>query len=57
MMIATSEHISEDVMGEGPESWRSKIGLPAEVVDKFAEYPVLGDYYVRSISDLLKQLG
>jgi sirohydrochlorin cobaltochelatase len=57
LMIATSEHVSKDVMGDEAESWKSQIGLPAEVVDNVGENPVLLDYFVNNIKTLLTELG
>jgi len=55
LMLTTSEHISLDVMGDAPESWRSQIGLPAEVIDNLAENPVVRDFFVRNLKTLVAQ--
>ena len=53
LMIATSEHITEDILGDGEESWKSRIGLPAEVIDNMGKNPILTGYFVDSITKLL----
>jgi len=53
LMLTTSEHISLDIMGDTTESWRSQIGLPAEVIDNLAGNPFIRDFFVRRVQDLL----
>ena len=53
LMMATSEHISKEVMGDEPESWKSRIGLPAEVIDNMGKNSVLTGYFTDSITKLL----
>ncbi len=57
LMIVTSEHVSKDVMGDEAESWKSQIGLPAEVVDNMGANPILLNYFVNNIKTLLTELG
>jgi len=57
LMISTSEHISVDAMGDGPESWKSMVGLPAEVVDDFATNPPILDFFIKSIRKLLDEFS
>ncbi len=54
LMISTSGHISEDVMGDQEGSWKSLVGLPAEVVDNFSENPLVRAFFIQSIEKLLK---
>jgi cobalamin biosynthesis Co2+ chelatase CbiK len=57
LMISTSDHIAVDVMGSGPESWKSQIGLPADMVDDFATNPLVLDFFVRSIGKLVGEFS
>lgn len=54
MLVARAHY--QDIMGDGPGSWQSRFGLPAEHVDKFATMPIVTDYFMRSIDNLLSQL-
>lgn len=57
LILSTSEHISVDVMGDQPDSWKSLVGLPAEVVDDFAINPLVRDFFVQSIRKLLNEFS
>ena len=55
LMLVARAHYQE-IMGDGPESWKSRCGLPAEHIDKFATFPVVTDYFTNSIDNLISQL-
>jgi cobalamin biosynthesis Co2+ chelatase CbiK len=55
LMISTSDHITLDVMGDEADSWKSLIGLPAEVVDNFSINPLVREFFVKSIEKLLSE--
>jgi cobalamin biosynthesis Co2+ chelatase CbiK len=57
LILSTSEHISVDVMGNQPGSWKSLVGLPAEVVDDFATNPLVTGFFVKSIAKLVEQFS
>lgn len=57
LMITGGGHITDDIMGDGPESWKSRIGLPAEVFTGIAEIPLFYSYFIKQIESLLEQFG
>ena len=57
LMISTSGHISEDVMGDQEGSWKSLVGLPAEVVDNFSTNLLVRDFFIKSIEKLLAEFS
>ena len=55
LMLAARAHY-EGIMGDGPKSLKTRFGLPAEHIDKFATYPIVTGYFIKSIGDLVGQL-
>ncbi|RJQ36253.1 MAG: hypothetical protein C4555_07680 [Dehalococcoidia bacterium] len=53
MLIAKAHY--KDIMGDGPKSWKSRIGLPVEVIDSFYENSGIKDYFVNNIRALMEQ--
>ena len=56
LMIATSTHVSEEIMGDGPDSWKNMVGLPAEIIDTMGENPVIIDYFATTLKSSLASL-
>ena len=56
LMMSRGGHVSQDIMNdERPNSWKNRIGLPAEVVDNYSENESIRNYFIRSIQGLLQQ--
>ncbi|MEW6142440.1 MAG: sirohydrochlorin cobaltochelatase [Chloroflexota bacterium] len=55
LMITTSEHILNDVMGEKPDSWKNQLGLPARVGASFAETPAVMDVFLKSLERVISR--
>jgi len=54
LMQATG-HITNDVMSEKPESWKNRIGLPADVYTGIVELPIFTEYFVNCIQSMLDE--
>jgi len=55
LMITTSEHVLNDVMGEKPDSWKNQLGLPAKVGASFAETPAVMDVFLKSLERVISR--
>jgi len=55
LMITTSEHILNDVIGEKPDSWRNQLGLPTKVGASFAETPAVMDVFLKSLERVISR--
>ncbi|MCX8126758.1 MAG: sirohydrochlorin cobaltochelatase, partial [Dehalococcoidia bacterium] len=55
LMITGGGHITDDIMGDQPDSWKSRIGLPAEIFTGIAEVPLFYNYFIRQIEIMLGQ--
>jgi cobalamin biosynthesis Co2+ chelatase CbiK/NAD-dependent dihydropyrimidine dehydrogenase PreA subunit len=55
LMITGGGHITQDIMGDEPESWKSRMGLPGEVFTGIAEKPVFQNYFPKQVESLLAQ--
>jgi cobalamin biosynthesis Co2+ chelatase CbiK len=54
-LMITTGHITGDVMSDKPESWKNRIGLPADVYTGIVELPIYVEYSVNSIQPMLDQ--
>ena len=54
-LMLTTGHITNDVMSDKPESWKNRIGLPADVYTGIVELPILTEHYINSIQSMLDQ--
>lgn len=55
LMITGGGHITQDIMGDEPGSWKNRIGLPAEIFTGIAEKPIFQNYFLKQIESLLAQ--
>ncbi len=55
LMITGGGHITQDIMGDEPDSWKNRIGLPAEIFTGVAEKPIFRNYFLKQIEALLGQ--
>jgi sirohydrochlorin cobaltochelatase len=55
LMLVEGDHILHDVMGDGPDSWRTLVGLPATNTTGLASNPKVMALFLDSIADLLSQ--
>ncbi|MEW6142730.1 MAG: sirohydrochlorin cobaltochelatase [Chloroflexota bacterium] len=55
LMITGGGHITQDIMGDQPDSWKSRIGLPTEIFTGIAEKPIFPNYFLKQIDSLLAQ--
>jgi sirohydrochlorin cobaltochelatase len=53
LMITTSEHIINDVMGEKPDSWKNLLGLPAKVGKNLTETPSVLEVFLKSLERVI----
>jgi cobalamin biosynthesis Co2+ chelatase CbiK len=53
LMITNSEHISKDVLGEKPTSWRSRLELPYRLGPSLAQTPAVMEVYFKSLERVL----
>lgn len=53
LMITNSEHIFRDVLGEAPESWRNRLGLPYRLETSLGETPEVMEVYLDSLAEVL----
>jgi AdoMet-dependent heme synthase len=56
LMMTTSDHVSQEIMGDSPESWKNITGLPAEIVDNLGTSKLINGYFLNSIKTLLASL-
>ena len=55
LFLTTGEHITKDVMADTPESWKSRVGLPARVGSPFCDDPLVMEVYVSYLASVLSQ--
>lgn len=53
LMFSSGKHICYDVMGDGPESWKSRVGLPAVTDAPFGDHPQIIQLFISRIQSLL----
>ncbi len=54
-MLTFGDHMSNDVIGDEPDSMKTRIGLPAEVSDGMASLPAIQNIYLQKIKSALAQ--
>jgi len=55
LFLTTGEHITKDVMADTPESWKSRLGLPARVGSPFCDDPLVMEVYTSYLASVLSQ--
>jgi len=55
LFLTTNEHMAKDVMADTPESWKSRLGLPARVGSAFCDDPLVMEVYVSYLASVLSQ--
>lgn len=55
LMLVEGVHMADDVMGNDPESWESRIGLPATSATGLASHPEVMEIFLENIEHLLSQ--
>lgn len=53
VMFASGMHVQSDVMGDAPESWKSRLGLPATAAAPLGDNPQIIELYIQRIRGLL----
>jgi cobalamin biosynthesis Co2+ chelatase CbiK len=56
LMITNSEHVSKDILGDQPTSWRSRLGLPYRLGPSLAQLPAVMEIYFKSLDRALADL-
>lgn len=54
-MLTFGDHMSNDVMGDEPDSLKMQIGLPAGISDGLASLPTIQNMYIQKIKSTLAQ--
>jgi sirohydrochlorin cobaltochelatase len=55
LMLVEGDHITNDVMGDEPESWKVLVDLPATNATGMASNPDVMEIFLKSIQDLVSQ--
>ena len=55
MMLVEGDHITNDVMGDEPESWKVLVGLPATNATGMASNPAVMEIFLKSLENLVSQ--
>ena len=55
LMMVEGDHITNDIMGDDPESWKSMLGLPATNATGMASNPAVMEIFLKSIENLVSQ--
>jgi cobalamin biosynthesis Co2+ chelatase CbiK len=55
LMLVEVDHITNDVMGDEPESWKVLVDLPATNATDMASNPEVMGILIQSIEDLVSQ--
>ena len=55
LMLVEGDHISNDIMGDEPESWKTQVGLPATNATGLASNPAVMEIPLKSIEALIAQ--
>ncbi len=55
LMLVEGDHISNDIMGDEPESWKVRLGLPATHSTGLASNPDVIEIFLKSIENLVSQ--
>ena len=53
LMITNSEHILNDVVGDKPDSWKNRLGLPCRFAPSLSETPAVMDVYLNSLQEVI----
>ena len=56
-LFTYGDHMSNDVMGDEPDSWKVQLGLPATSADGMGSNPAIIEIFVRSLRGVLKQFS
>lgn len=57
LMITNSEHILKDVVGDKPDSWKSRLGLPCRFMPSLSETPAVMEVYLNSLQEAIARCG
>jgi len=55
LMFTYGDHMSNDVMGDEPDSWKLQIGLPATAADAMGSNPIIIGMFIKEIKSALSQ--
>ncbi|MHB1253491.1 MAG: sirohydrochlorin cobaltochelatase [Candidatus Humimicrobiaceae bacterium] len=55
LMLTYGDHISNDVMGDEPDSWKMQIGLPATAANAMGSNPIIIGMFIKEIKSALSQ--
>ena len=55
LMMVEGDHITNDVMGDDPDSWKNMLGLPATNATGMASNPAVMEIFLKSIENLVSQ--
>lgn len=55
LVFTYGDHISNDVMGDEPDSWKMQIGLPATAADAMGSNPKIIGMFIKQIQSALSQ--
>jgi len=55
LMLVAGDHITNDVMGDDPDSWKSQLGLPATAETGMGSDPAVMEIYLKSLDGVLSQ--
>ncbi|MFC1467518.1 sirohydrochlorin cobaltochelatase [Verrucomicrobiota bacterium] len=53
LMFASGMHIQSDVAGDGPDSWKNKLNLPATLAPPLGDNPRIVELFIKRIRGLL----
>lgn len=56
LLFASGMHIQTDIMGDGPASWKSRLGLPCTVAAPLGDQPEVVELFLRRIRALLNSI-
>lgn len=55
LMLVEGDHITNDIMSDEPESWKTLLGLPATNATGMASNPAVMEIFMKSIENLVSQ--